>query len=205
MPRYSSWRFLMEKFSIIRSETWLKQDILNAEIFPPTYTVYHRDIADRYWGVPVATKANLITQEVQHVTSTAEVVFIQVQTEKKTEPLIVGSLCKSQSATSEHQMEEVLKTLDSVKTNSIVWMDLNFPVINWKDQQAKTPNDGSGRWSNPSSRRETGARQLTSDSFPWHKYVVNCWSSSWDWATSSLMLSTVSTRGVPVKHIWSTK
>ena len=41
-----------------------------------------------------------------------------------------------QSATSKHQMEEILKALNSVKTYDIVWIDgdLNLAIINWKDQ-----------------------------------------------------------------------
>ena len=103
------------------SETWLKQDIPNAERFPPMYNIHHRDRADGYWAVLVTAKANLITHEIQHVT-TAEEVLIQVQTKKKAEPLIVRSLYRIPSAKSEHQMEKILKTLDSVKTNSIIWI-----------------------------------------------------------------------------------
>ena len=33
-------------------------------------------------------------------------------------------------------------------------------------QQAKSPNKGNMRWPNPSSRRDTGVRQLTTDPFP---------------------------------------
>ena len=52
----------------------------NKEIFPPTYNVYRRDRgeADGYAGVLVATKANLITHEVQQATA-AEAVLVQVQ------------------------------------------------------------------------------------------------------------------------------
>ena len=38
-------------------------------------------------------------------------------------------------------------------------------------------------WFYPSSRRETGARQLTTNPFPWHAYVANCWSTSWNEVT----------------------
>ena len=74
--------------------------------------------------------------EVQHATI-AEAVLVHVPTEKNTEPLIVRSLYSTPSATSEHQMEEILKTLDSVKTNGTVWIcgDLTLPDIIWKDQR----------------------------------------------------------------------
>ena len=62
-------------------------------------------------------------------------------------------------------------------------------------------------WSKTSSSRETVSQQLTTDPFYWHAYVENCWRTSWDRisqdtyiTTSSLMLSTASTRGIPVKH-----
>ena len=86
--------------TIIEPETRLRQDIPNAEIFPPTYNVCRRDRADGYGVVLVATKVNLIIHEIQHAT-TAEAVLVQVQRKKKTELLLVGT----PSATSEHRME----------------------------------------------------------------------------------------------------
>ena len=71
-------------------------------------------------------------------------------------------------------------------------------------QKAIFPSNGNMGWSNPSSRRETGDMQLTSDTFPRHAHGANCCSTSWDWSlqinftaiTSSLMRSTISARGV---------
>ena len=77
----------------------------------------------------------MITHELQQP-STSEAVLVQEQIEKKTEPLIVGSLYRTPSVTSTNQMDEIEKTLDSVKNNGIVRIggDLNLPDINWKDQ-----------------------------------------------------------------------
>ena len=74
----------------------------------------------------------MIKQELQQP-STSEAVLVQVHTEKKTEPLVVGSLYRIPSATSINQMDEIEKTLDS---NDIAWIgtDLNLPDIKWKDQ-----------------------------------------------------------------------
>ena len=59
---------------ITGSETWLKQDIPNAEIFPFICNVNRWD---GYGEVLVATKVNLITHEIQHATTSETVRYKQ--------------------------------------------------------------------------------------------------------------------------------
>ena len=119
---------------VIGSETWLNPDIHSSELFPATYNVYRKDRRDGHGGVLIATKGSLISHEI-HSGSTAESVLVSIKTTKKTEPLIIGSIYRTPSETSMEQMEEILKTLDPIKTDGTVWIggDFNLPDIDWND------------------------------------------------------------------------
>ncbi|CAC5405350.1 unnamed protein product [Mytilus coruscus] len=48
---------------ILRTETWLRPDILSSEIFPPQYSVYRKDRTDGYGGVLIAVRDIIISEE----------------------------------------------------------------------------------------------------------------------------------------------
>ena len=50
---------------IIGSETWLKPDISDSEIFPPGYHVYRKDRADGYGGVLLGISTNLNSNKIE--------------------------------------------------------------------------------------------------------------------------------------------
>jgi hypothetical protein len=123
---------------ILGTETWLKPEKNSSEFFPPTYSVYrhNRTRSRGYGGALVAVKSPLISHEIP-TGSTAEAVLVSMKTTKKTEPLIVGSVYRSLSETSIEQMGEILKTIDSIKTDGVVWLggDLNLPDIDWNNMK----------------------------------------------------------------------
>ncbi|KAL8593065.1 hypothetical protein ACOMHN_017991 [Nucella lapillus] len=125
---------------IMGTETWLKPEIHSAEIFPPSYTVYRCDGNRGYGGTLLAVKSNLISYEIP-IKSAADAVLVHIQTQKKSEPLILGSIYRTPSATSTQQMAEILRTLDTAKNNAksngVIWIggDLNLPDIEWETQQ----------------------------------------------------------------------
>ncbi len=121
---------------VIGSETWLKPEIYNAEILPDGYDLYRKDRADGYGGVLIATKKNLITQEIS-LESNAEAVLVRIESEKKQEPIVVGSFYRSPSKTSEQQITDIETAIDSAAAyskSSTLWMggDMNLPDINWE-------------------------------------------------------------------------
>ena len=62
---------------IIGSETWLRKDIFNSEIFPPGYTTYRKDREDGYGGVLIAVKDNFISEKLD-VPSDTDSVYIRI-------------------------------------------------------------------------------------------------------------------------------
>ena len=104
---------------ILGTETWLNPNINNSELFHPTYNVYRRDRDDGHGGVLIAVNCSLLSNELQ-TGSTAEAVLVSITTSKKNEPLIVGSIYRTPSKNSMEHMEEILKTLDVIKTDGTV-------------------------------------------------------------------------------------
>jgi len=121
---------------ILGSETWLKPEISDTEIIPNDYDIYRKDRKDGWGGVLVATKKCLISQEIPTLSS-SETVLVRLETENKREPLIVGSLYRSPSNTSDQQMCDIRAAIDSAvahcKTPTL-WLggDLNLPDIDWE-------------------------------------------------------------------------
>ena len=53
--------------------------IVSSEVFPPGYTVYHKDRPDGYGEVFLACRSILSTSEIQLIDSTSEIVAYQIQ------------------------------------------------------------------------------------------------------------------------------
>ena len=104
------------------------------EIFLPNFNVFRKDRHDGSGGVLVVTKKIVMCHEIKPASTTeTESVTVQIQ---RNENLIVSSLYRPPSATSENKMTDFMKTLDtnSPKENNIIWIigDLNLPDIDWE-------------------------------------------------------------------------
>ena len=64
---------------ILGTETWLKSDVTDAEVFPPNFNVFRKDRHGGYGGVLVATKKSLMCHEIQPA-STTEIDSVTVLT-----------------------------------------------------------------------------------------------------------------------------
>ncbi|XP_076438589.1 uncharacterized protein LOC143277598 [Babylonia areolata] len=116
-------------------ETWLRPDILSSELFPPNYDVYRWEREDSYDGVLVATKNTLITHQLPSDPS-AEAVLVSVHTQIKNSKLIIGSVYRTPSATSEEYTTATNRVIEQAchSQRSVVWLggDFNLPDIDWK-------------------------------------------------------------------------
>ena len=116
------------------TETWLNPSITNSEIFPPEFDVYRRDRSSRGGGTLVATKKSLISHQIPSNPS-AEAVLVSVQTNDKSSNLVVGSLYRPPSATSDQETAALLDVFDRAcrRKKDVVWLggDLNLPDIEW--------------------------------------------------------------------------
>ena len=121
---------------ILGTETFLRPDIYNSEIFPPHFNVYRRDRPHQaYGGVLVAAKTSLISHQIP-TNSNSEAVLISIQTQNKNCNLIVGALYRPPNQTSDeytNSLTDVMK-LACRSPRDVVWLggDFNLPDINWE-------------------------------------------------------------------------
>ena len=121
---------------ILGTETWLSPGVPDAEIFPPEvgYTVFRHDRADKYGGAIVATKNDLVVQEINKQNS-VEAVFVKISLASTS--LTVGSVYRTPSSTNMDQMNRLIGCLDKLDQNDVLWIggDLNLPDIDWRQER----------------------------------------------------------------------
>ena len=126
---------------VFGNETWLTSNHHSAEYFPPTYHVYRKDRKDGYGGVLLAVKSTLISHQLP-VNNDSEAVIVSIKTTKPSEPLIAVSLYRTPSCNAKErldQMKSIVTTLDSIKTEGVIWIggDLNLKDIDWQIMKVK--------------------------------------------------------------------
>ena len=132
---------------IIGTETWLRPDIRNSEVFPATYKVYRRDRRDSYGGVLVAVKEDIISEGL-NISNDIEAVFVKISVHGLKAPLIVGSLYRPPSsdiAYMDSLCEEISSQVNRYRS-PIIWLggDLNLPDIEWSSESVignRNPNN----------------------------------------------------------------
>jgi len=117
--------------------------VTDAEGFPPNFNVFRKDRHGGYGGVLIASKKTLMCHEIKPASTTeTESVSVQIQVEKRNENLIVTSLYRPPSATSENNMTDLM-TIDtsSPKQNNIIWIGggLNLSYIDSQYKETATP------------------------------------------------------------------
>jgi len=120
----------------VGSESWLKPDILNSEIFPDGYNVYRKDRFDGYGGVFLACHQSLISCELDIPDNSSELCACQIDLPNNSK-LIVCSVYRPPSSDI-HYLNDLCKHLESIKQshpNAVLWIggDINLPDINWED------------------------------------------------------------------------
>ena len=120
---------------IIGTETWLKPDITNSEIFPPEmgYNVFRRDRKDGYGGVLIATRDYLVVQEI-HQQEIIEAVAVKITLNSY--PLTVVAAYRTPTNSSQEGMNNILNYMDMLDRKGALWIggDLNLPDIDWKSE-----------------------------------------------------------------------
>ena len=127
---------------IVGTETWLRPEIKNSEIFPASFNVYRKDRADGYGGVLVAVKTNYVTELITspRTNSDTETVFVKV-TLASDSKLIIGAVYRptnndiayAESVTT--QIQSVLKK----HPKAVHWIigDFNLPDVDWQTQSVE--------------------------------------------------------------------
>ena len=63
---------------IVRTESWLRPDIMNSEIFPSNYTVYRRDRDTSGSGVYIAITDEILSTRQRHLETPCEMAWAKV-------------------------------------------------------------------------------------------------------------------------------
>ena len=118
---------------IIGTESWLREDIGNAELFWADYTTFRRDRQARGGGVFICVKNNIACSELW-VDDDFEILAIEV---KGSDPSYMWEIIRTYRAPNEDL--RIIESLaartgflgNSIK-QSIIGGDLNLPQVNWK-------------------------------------------------------------------------
>ena len=117
---------------IFGSESWLKPDIKNSEVFPKSYIVYRQDRADGYGGVFVACRDTLATHDIQVTVSSCKLTSSCLSDHSS---LIAWSAYRPPSSDISYLAElcQQLIPIQYKYPNSALWIggDTNLPDISW--------------------------------------------------------------------------
>ena len=124
---------------VVGTETWLKPSEFSSEFFPSSYTIFRKDRPNGFGGCLVATKSNLISHEIPHMTN-AEAVYVNIKTEGREKPLIIGAVYRTPSVPYKDtpaQVVEISKSMEVLDKSATIWIggDLNLPDIDWKSTE----------------------------------------------------------------------
>ena len=93
-------------------ETWLKPEISDAEIFPPTSDVYRNNRFGGYGEVFITTRKKLIIHLLD-TRSTVEAVLVSLKMKQLHSNLVTGSLNRLSFSTSDNQTMKLCKVINS--------------------------------------------------------------------------------------------
>ena len=126
---------------IIMTESKLKSSTLNSEFLPPGYKASCKDRTSEDGGgvVMIATRDSLITEDVDIVSVSAEVIWIKVLLMDGS-PLYVGAFYRQPSDHTPAQIDELEKSLDQIadkmrnEPSATVFLggDFNAPDVDWE-------------------------------------------------------------------------
>ena len=122
---------------IIGSETWLKPDIGDSEIFPPGYHVYRKDRVDGYGGVLLGISTNLNSNIIE---TEGEFVAAIVLGSKHAIIFAAAYRPPRSDQTYMDTVNQTLSTLSHKFSNMPIWIggDMNLHDIEWETEQLAT-------------------------------------------------------------------
>ena len=124
---------------IIGSETWLKPDISDSEIFPPGYHVYRKDRADGYGGVLLGISTSLNSNKIE-IETEGEFVAAKVLGSKHAIIFAAAYRPPRSDQTYMDTVNQNLSTLCHKFSNMPIWIggDMNLTDIEWETEQLTT-------------------------------------------------------------------
>ena len=116
-------------------ESWLTNDILSSEIFPPNYTIFRKDRALQQGGGVFLACRDLLSCVDIDINNNCEAVVCQISLHNN-KNLIICSFYRPPNNDIDYAIElcNLFRTITFIYKNSLVWIagDLNLPNIDWK-------------------------------------------------------------------------
>ena len=115
--------------------------IFNYEIFSQDYNTFHKDRADGYGGVFIASRNHVVSYELPLDTS-CELIVCKIITDDK--PLIFCSAYRPPDNNSIY-LEKLCQVLNNIISNNpdhVIWIagDINFSNIDWTSNSIRWPS-----------------------------------------------------------------
>ena len=121
---------------IIGTETWLKPDIQDSEVFPADssykMTMYRKDRQDGdHGGVLIATKPGLVVTPADELSADAEIIWIKAQIQG-CRTLYIGSFYRPPNSNIDY-LQSLDESLSKIDPSKNIWLagDFNLPDIDW--------------------------------------------------------------------------
>ena len=122
---------------VVGTETWLKPEVSNAEIFPSCYTIYRKDRADGYGGVILAVKTDFVSELINLPTddNDIEAVFAKI-TLTNDSKVIIGAVYRptNNDLTYAEKLTTHIHHVLRKHPKAVNWIlgDFNLPDIDWQ-------------------------------------------------------------------------
>ena len=116
-------------------ETWLKPEILDAELLPPNsnYNIHRKDRHDGYGGSIILIKDNIQHERID-IDTPCDIVFVKIECANK-ESLVVGSVYRPTNNIESyaHDLFDAISKVSKKFRKSAIWItgDLNLPDVDW--------------------------------------------------------------------------
>ena len=124
---------------IVGTESWLRPDIMNSEIFPSNYTVYRHDRDTSGGGVFIAVTDEILSTRQQHLETSCEMAWAKISIVGYKD-LYVCSYYRPK-ADDRDSLDLLFSSLDRIcnSKNCHIWLagDFNFPGIDWASKTLK--------------------------------------------------------------------
>ena len=124
---------------IIGSETWIRPDISDCEIFPPGYHVYRKDRADGQGGVLLRISTSLNSNKIE-IETEGEFMAAKVLSSKHAIIFAAAYRPPRSDQTYMDTVNQNLSTLCHKFSNMPIWIggEMNLPDIEWEAEQLTT-------------------------------------------------------------------
>ena len=124
---------------VIATESWLRPDILNPEIFPSNYNVYRKDRPDTGGGVFILVSNKLISSSLDDYASAHEAIWVEIK-EQKGPSITVGAFYRPPKDNLE-SLESFGSVINNVTRSTsgtlIIGGDFNLPGVDWTNNTCK--------------------------------------------------------------------